>query len=164
MMEQTYDVLFFKITQLLLEKDQQLSTALSTIEHLDFAQIGLPESILDGRERVTMAVTEFETLGSFRTPTEKLDCLLATISILTGKQDGVFLDSDSLIPLLLETLIQSRVPHLVANLTYIKVSFCSSPPFFIMDSLNMSNIELYIRKRHCNRTIWIRTQHIRGRD
>ncbi|KAI8882771.1 ankyrin [Backusella circina FSU 941] len=120
MMEQTYDVLFFKITQLLLNNDRQLSNALSSIEHLDFGQIGLPESIMDGRERVTLAVAEFETLGSFRTPTEKLDCLLATISVLTGKHDGVFVDSDSLIPLLLETLIQSRVPHLVANLTYIK--------------------------------------------
>lgn len=123
LMESTYDVAFFKITQFLLPQDQKLSAVLEDIEYLDFSQIGLPASITDERVRVFSAISEFERIGSFRTPGEKLDCLLNTISQLTKEDTAsttTFLDSDSLIPLLLMTLIRSKVPHLTANLTYMK--------------------------------------------
>ncbi|CAO3620764.1 unnamed protein product [Mucor hiemalis] len=123
LMESTYDVAFFKITQFLLPQDQKLSAVLEDIEHLDFSQIGLPTSIKDERVRVFSAIAEFERIGSFRTPGEKLDCLLNTISQLTKDDTAsatTFLDSDSLIPLLLMTLIRSKVPHLTANLIYMK--------------------------------------------
>ncbi|KAF1799091.1 hypothetical protein FB192DRAFT_1476086 [Mucor lusitanicus] len=114
-MDLTYDVAFFKITQLLLPRDKALTSALEDMEHLDFSQIALPASIMDPRRRVHSAIANFERIGSFRTPAEKLDCLLKTVSELT--QDS---DSDSLIPLLLITLIRSKVPHLTANLVYMK--------------------------------------------
>lgn len=122
-MDSTYDVAFFKITQLLLDHDKKLTVALEDMEHLDFSQIGLPTSITDQRSRVHSAISEFERIGSFRTPAEKLDCLLNTVSELTkdAASTSTFLDSDSLIPLLLITLIRSKVPHLTANLTYMKV-------------------------------------------
>lgn len=116
-MDLTYDVLFFKITQLLLSQDHQLGKALESIDHLDFSQIGLPASIQDAPSRVRSAILVFERIGSFRTPAEKLDCLLNTVSQLTENHDN----SDSLIPLLLMTLIKSKVPHLTANLVYMKV-------------------------------------------
>ncbi|KAL9542421.1 hypothetical protein MBANPS3_008628 [Mucor bainieri] len=114
-MDLTYDVAFFKITQLLLPQDKELTSALEDMECLDFSQIALPASITDPRRRVHSAIANFERVGSFRTPAEKLDCLLKTVSELT--QDS---DSDSLIPLLLITLIRSKVPHLTANLVYMK--------------------------------------------
>lgn len=123
-MDSTYDVAFFKITQLLLAHDKKLTLALEEMEHLDFSQIGLPTSIMDQRNRVHSAISEFERIGSFRTPAEKLDCLLNTVSELTrvpASTTTTFLDSDSLIPLLLITLIRSKVPHLTANLIYMKV-------------------------------------------
>lgn len=125
-MEATYDVAFFKITQFLLPQDKRLTSALEDMEYLDFSQIGLPSTIKDQRKRVHAAISEFERIGSFRTPAEKLDCLLNTISELTrdvtaARSTAAFLDSDSLIPLLLITLIRSKVPHLTANLIYMKV-------------------------------------------
>ncbi|KAI9267165.1 hypothetical protein EDC94DRAFT_558231 [Helicostylum pulchrum] len=122
-MDSTYDVAFFKITQLLLDQDKKLTKALEDMEQLDFSQIGLPSSITDERNRVHCAISEFERIGSFRTPAEKLDCLLNTVSELTRdatNNSTSFLDSDSLIPLLLITLIRSKVPHLTANLVYMK--------------------------------------------
>ncbi|KAG2205104.1 hypothetical protein INT47_002198 [Mucor saturninus] len=122
-MDSTYDVAFFKITQFLLDHDKKLTLALEEMEHLDFSQIGLPTSITDQRNRVHAAISEFERIGSFRTPAEKLDCLLNTVSELTrdpSAYTATFLDSDSLIPLLLITLIRSKVPHLTANLIYMK--------------------------------------------
>ncbi|KAI9355779.1 ankyrin repeat-containing domain protein [Pilaira anomala] len=125
-MDSTYDVAFFKITQLLLAQDKKLTKALEDMENLDFSQIGLPTSITDERNRVRCAISEFERIGSFRTPAEKLDCLLNTVSELTKDPDlhtsTFLLDSDSLIPLLLITLIRSKVPHLTANLIYMKIS------------------------------------------
>lgn len=116
-MDSTYDVLFFKITQLLLTEDKQLAHALESMEHLDFSQIGLPSSIQDARKRVRSAILIFERIGSFRTPLEKLDCLVNTIASFTETHH---LDSDALIPLLLITLVKSKVPHLTANLIYMK--------------------------------------------
>lgn len=145
-MESTYDVAFFKITQLLLEKDRILLTALEDIEYLDFSQIGLPSSIKDERSRVHSAISEFERIGSFRTPAEKLDCLLNTVSELTkdGTFNSNFLDSDSLIPLLLITLIRSKVPHLTANLIYMKVIYLHVGAVLKCILTIMGTIGLYI--------------------
>ncbi|KAL0077576.1 hypothetical protein J3Q64DRAFT_1298887 [Phycomyces blakesleeanus] len=121
-MEQIYDVLFFKITQQELAEDTALSEAVDSMFQLDFIQVGLPP-ILGAKKRVTQAIAEFERIGSYRTPADKLDSLLTTISRLT---DGIMsdsqqgLDSDSLIPLMLLTIIRSRAPHLRANLNYMK--------------------------------------------
>ncbi|KAI8069830.1 uncharacterized protein B0P05DRAFT_589294 [Gilbertella persicaria] len=120
LMDMTYDVAFFKITQFLLPQDRKLSLALEDMEQLDFSQIALPDSIKDERRRVQLAIAVFEKIGSYRTPADKLDCLLQTIFELTRDGPDHFLDSDSLIPLLLMTLIRSKVPHLTANLVYMK--------------------------------------------
>ncbi|KAI8366463.1 hypothetical protein EDC96DRAFT_508165 [Choanephora cucurbitarum] len=120
MMEMTYDIVFFRITEIVINEDKKLSRALEDMEHIDFCQIALPSSIQDERKRVLSAITIFEKIGSYRTPSEKLDCLLCTISKLTQNESDHFLDSDALIPLLLMTLIRSKVPHLTANLIYMK--------------------------------------------
>ncbi|KAI8990341.1 hypothetical protein BDB01DRAFT_781005 [Pilobolus umbonatus] len=119
-MEQTYDVVFFMITQLLLTEDKRLTSAIEEMEYLDFTQIGLPLNIKDGRIRVMSAIRIFERIGSYRTPIEKMKCLLDTVSELTEDNKGTFMGSDSFIPLLLMTLIKSKVPHLIANLVYMK--------------------------------------------
>ncbi|CEG66182.1 hypothetical protein RMATCC62417_02809 [Rhizopus microsporus] len=118
-MEETYDAAFFKIAQLLFDEDRKLTSALDELQYLDFTQIGLPTYVKDERRQVQRATVIFEKIGSFRTPSDKLDCLLHTISELTG-QDEYSVGTDALVPLLLMTLIRSKVPHLTANLVYMK--------------------------------------------
>lgn len=120
-MEESYDVVFFRIAQELFEKDATLSRALKELGYLDFSQIGLPDYVREERRRVADALVIFEKIGSFRTPAEKLDCLLETVDGLTEGAWG----TDALVPLLLMTLIRSKVPHLVANVVYMKVSVIS---------------------------------------
>ncbi|EIE81299.1 hypothetical protein RO3G_06004 [Rhizopus delemar RA 99-880] len=115
-MEESYDVVFFRIAQELFEKDATLSRALKELGYLDFSQIGLPDYVREERRRVADALVIFEKIGSFRTPAEKLDCLLETVDGLTEGAWG----TDALVPLLLMTLIRSKVPHLVANVVYMK--------------------------------------------
>jgi hypothetical protein len=119
-MEETYDVVFFKMTQLLLEEDQKLSSILDDLEYLDFSQISLPSYIKNERRQVQQATVLFEKIGSLRTPIEKLNCLLNTISELTRNES--FMGTDAIVPLLLMTMIRSKLPHLIANLIYMKVS------------------------------------------
>lgn len=147
-MEQTYDVVFFKITQLTLDMDVQVSQILESMAALDPVQLGLRRSISDVRIRLTAAKDILNRLGSRRTPVEKLDCLLDTITAISVPVDrhqadegnvkkaqswmvnSTFLkrapdtgsDMDSLVSMLILTLIQSRIPHLMANITYVKVS------------------------------------------
>ncbi|CAO3665722.1 unnamed protein product [Rhizopus stolonifer] len=115
-MEETYDVAFFKITQILLDQDQMLTSILQDLDYLDFSQISSPE-IKDERVKVKRATATFEKIGSLRTPLKKLDCLLATIENLT---EGESLSTDGLVPLFLMTMIQSKLPHLLANLCFMK--------------------------------------------
>ncbi|KAI8377390.1 uncharacterized protein BYT42DRAFT_570172 [Radiomyces spectabilis] len=123
LMEQTYDVVFFTIIQLVLPSDLELTEALTDMKYLDFIQVGLP-SISGAEKRVHMAVMILEKIGAFRTPAEKLDCLLQTVTVLSShpgqKDNDEQLDSDALIPLLLLTLVRSRVPHWLANIIYMK--------------------------------------------
>ncbi|KAI7857603.1 hypothetical protein BDC45DRAFT_500209 [Circinella umbellata] len=111
--EETYDVVFYKITQLLLPMDLEVSRVLESMMHLDFVQVGLKAKEC---QRVKKAVSALRKIGSVRTPTDKLECLMTTITILS--EDEV--DTDSLMSLLVLTLIRSRIPQLVASLTYIK--------------------------------------------
>ncbi|KAG1384059.1 hypothetical protein G6F61_000794 [Rhizopus arrhizus] len=117
-MEETYDVVFFKMTQLLLEEDQKLSSILDDLEYLDFSQISLPSYIKNERRQVQQATVLFEKIGSLRTPIEKLNCLLNTISELTRNES--LMGTDAIVPLLLMTMIRSKLPHLIANLIYMK--------------------------------------------
>ncbi|KAI9286257.1 hypothetical protein BC943DRAFT_359426 [Umbelopsis sp. AD052] len=133
-MERTYDIVFFKITNFQQSLDSSLSNALHRMSNLDLTQVGLP-NISGMAKRLSSGLEVFREIGTFRTPKEKLDCLLATISKLTSSsvskdsesitsakshEDAPFLNSDVLIPLLIITIIQSRVSNLVANLTYMK--------------------------------------------
>ncbi|KAI8093539.1 uncharacterized protein BX664DRAFT_109594 [Halteromyces radiatus] len=129
-MEQTYDVVFFKITQVVLSRDLHLSEVIEQVKHVDVTQLGLPSNALgDARLRVQRAVVIFQNIGTYRTPFEKLDCILSTIRALSSSTASAIettttsdsLDtSDTLVPLLLLTVIQSRVPHLNAHWTYMK--------------------------------------------
>ncbi|KAI8578849.1 hypothetical protein K450DRAFT_244806 [Umbelopsis ramanniana AG] len=133
-MERTYDIVFFKITNFQQSLDSSLGNALHRMSNLDLTQVGLP-NISGMAKRLSSGLEVFREIGTFRTPKEKLDCLLATISKLTSSsvskdnesiasakshEDPPFLNSDVLIPLLIITIIQSRVSNLVANLTYMK--------------------------------------------
>ncbi|KAI9268712.1 hypothetical protein BY458DRAFT_533830 [Sporodiniella umbellata] len=115
-MEETYDIAFFKITQLLLDQDQMLSEILEDLEYLDYTQISLP-NLREARAKVQHATGYFEKIGSLRSPICKLDCLLNTIEALTQED---CLSTDSLVPLFLMTMISSKLPHLLANLCYMK--------------------------------------------
>ncbi|ORZ14219.1 hypothetical protein BCR42DRAFT_418302 [Absidia repens] len=122
-MEQTYDVVFFKITQVVLSRDLHLSEVIEQIKHVDVTQLGLPPTALHhAHSRVKRAVTIFQKISAYRTPFEKLECILSTIqSLSSSSPESAILDtSDTLIPLLLLTVIQSRVAHLSAHWTFMK--------------------------------------------
>ncbi|KAJ2963101.1 hypothetical protein NQZ79_g1828 [Umbelopsis isabellina] len=133
-MERTYDIVFFKITSFQQNLDANLSTALHGMVNLDLTQVGLP-NISGMAKRLAAGLEVFREIGSFRTPKEKLDCLLSAISKLTSSsvakdsesiasakssEEALSMNSDVLIPLLIITIVQSRVSNLIANLTYMK--------------------------------------------
>ncbi|KAI9243570.1 hypothetical protein BDA99DRAFT_530210 [Phascolomyces articulosus] len=111
--EETYDVVFFRMTQLLRSMDIEVSRVLESMIHLDFIQVGLKAKEC---QRVKKAVDALRQIGSVRTPADKLACLMMTITILS--EDEV--DTDSLMSLLVLTLIRSQLPQLIASITYIK--------------------------------------------
>ncbi|KAI9498643.1 hypothetical protein BDB00DRAFT_867275 [Zychaea mexicana] len=111
--EETYDVVFYRVTQLLLPMDMEVSRVLESMIHLDFAQVGLKATEC---QRVKKAVDVLHQIGSVRTPADKLACLMLTITVLSDDE----VDTDSLMSLLVLTLIRSRVPQLVASITYMK--------------------------------------------
>ncbi|KAI8068437.1 hypothetical protein BC940DRAFT_35000 [Gongronella butleri] len=158
-MEQMYDVVFFKITQLELVRDQHLGHVMERIKGIDLSQLGLPEGVHvknnEPRRRVKRAVDVLQHIGAYRTPAEKLDCLLSVIRLLSSSKtshpppspsplstactanlpsssrpslesrrsfssSSMSSSTDTLVPLLLFTLIQSRIPHLTAHWTYMK--------------------------------------------
>ncbi|KAI8145182.1 ankyrin repeat-containing domain protein [Fennellomyces sp. T-0311] len=112
-MEETYDVVFFKISQLVQPMDLEVSRLLDALKHLDFVQVGLKPTEC---QRVKKAVSALRQIGSVRTPADKLACLMMTITVLS--EDDV--DTDSLMSLLVLTLVRSRVPQLIASVTYMK--------------------------------------------
>ncbi|KAI7874837.1 hypothetical protein K492DRAFT_240624, partial [Lichtheimia hyalospora FSU 10163] len=121
-MEETYDMVFFKITHLMQQMDEEVANVLDSMESLDFIQVGLPEG-RSVRRRVERAGNTLRQIGTFRTPAEKLECLLCSITQLsesTDEDSDDELDSDSLVSLLVLTLIRGQVAHLVANITYMK--------------------------------------------
>ncbi|KAG2179984.1 hypothetical protein INT43_003771, partial [Umbelopsis isabellina] len=133
-MERTYDIVFFKITSFQQNLDANLSAALHGMANLDLTQVGLP-NISGMAKRLAAGLEVFREIGSFRTPKEKLDCLLSAISKLTSSsvakdsesitsakssEETLSMNSDVLIPLLIIAIIQSRVSNLIANLTYMK--------------------------------------------
>lgn len=92
-MERTYDIVFFKITTLQQSLDASLSNALQRMSNLDLTQVGLP-NISGMAKRLASGLEVFREIGTLRTPKEKLDCLLATISRLTSS--SVSKDSESI--------------------------------------------------------------------
>jgi hypothetical protein len=92
-MERTYDIVFFKITTLQQSLDASLSSALQRMSNLDLTQIGLP-NISGMAKRLAGGLEIFREIGTLRTPKEKLDCLLATISRLTSS--AISKDSESI--------------------------------------------------------------------
>lgn len=143
-MEETYDMVFFKITHLMQQMDEEVANVLDSMESLDFIQVGLPEG-RGVRRRVERAGNTLRQIGTYRTPAEKLECLLCSITqlsestdegiekeklhILNGSINSRYaildsedeLNSDALVSLLVLTLIRGQVAHLVANITYMKV-------------------------------------------
>ncbi|KAI9311527.1 hypothetical protein BX666DRAFT_1995991 [Dichotomocladium elegans] len=81
-MEETYDVVFFKISQLVQEIDVEVSNVLESMSCLDIVQLGLPDSHVI-RRRVDSAVDTLRRIGSYRTPSDKLDSLLKSITHLS---------------------------------------------------------------------------------
>lgn len=92
-MERTYDIVFFKITNFQQSLDSSLSNALQRMSNLDLTQVGLP-NISGMAKRLSSGLEVFREIGTFRTPKEKLDCLLATISKLTSS--SVSKDNESI--------------------------------------------------------------------
>ncbi|KAI9271315.1 ankyrin repeat-containing domain protein, partial [Sporodiniella umbellata] len=144
-MEETYDMVFFKISQLIIDKDKELWKSLTSLTYLDFPQIGLPTYVQNERKRVQNATAWFEKIGSFRTPLEKLKCLLRTLKELSDPD--LYASTDTLVPLFLMTLIRSKVPHLMANLVYIKVKFTYQNQC-LWESIRSGNIALFTQYYH----------------
>lgn len=100
-MERIYDILFFKLSALHRRDDVAVSNAAYRIRHLDLTQVGLPGAQKSQAKRLTAGVNAFRSLGALRTPSEKIECLLTTIGVLTGTRDGIggkgWRDSDSVI-------------------------------------------------------------------
>lgn len=120
-MEQTYDIVFFKITQVVLQRDIHLSNIIEKISDVDITQLGLPSLTNDIHQRVQRGIFILQNIASFRTPSEKLDCILNTIQALSSSSSPSSIDTaDILIPLLLFTIIRSKVPHLIAHWTFMK--------------------------------------------
>jgi hypothetical protein len=92
-MERTYDIVFFKITNFQQSLDSALGNALQRMSNLDLTQVGLP-NISGMAKRLSSGLEVFREIGTFRTPKEKLDCLLATISKLTSS--SVSKDNESI--------------------------------------------------------------------
>jgi hypothetical protein len=92
-MERTYDIVFFKITSFQQNLDAALSAALHGMGNLDLTQVGLP-NISGMAKRLISGLEVFREIGTFRTPKEKLDCLLSAISKLTSS--SVAKDSESI--------------------------------------------------------------------
>lgn len=85
-MEETYDMVFFKITHLMQQMDEEVANVLDSMESLDFIQVGLPEG-RTVRRRVERAGNTLRQIGTFRTPAEKLECLLCSITQLSESTD-----------------------------------------------------------------------------
>ncbi|KAL1921840.1 uncharacterized protein VTP21DRAFT_10482 [Calcarisporiella thermophila] len=133
-MEQTYDIVFFKIAHLWRPHDAKLSEMIQQMQALDISQVGMPAASGHSK-RLLAAVDELHKLGAIRQPMEKLDCIMRTIKALTngeilsdsiseksqiGSDKSILLSGDSLVPLLLLTVIRSGVTNLLANVDYIK--------------------------------------------
>ncbi|KAI9303507.1 hypothetical protein BJ944DRAFT_268292 [Cunninghamella echinulata] len=119
-MEQTYDIVFFKITQVVLQRDLHLSNIIEKISDVDITQLGLPSLTNDIHQRVQRGISILQNIASFRTPSEKLNCIFNTIQTLSSQSSSSIDTADILIPLLLFTIIRSKVPHLIAHWTFMK--------------------------------------------
>ena len=113
MIEHVYEILFYKISSFHKGLDQELAKSLQEMQHLEFTTLGLP--CID----VKLAVAELKCLTIQRTPAEKLNCLVKTLKLIST-QNGMVISSDILIPLVLITLIRSKVLFLYSNWFYIK--------------------------------------------
>lgn len=111
--EHVYEILFYKISGFHKGLDQEFSRNIAEMGNLDFTSLGLPFTNLE------TAVQELKSLTILRTPIEKLNCLIKTLKLLST-QNEVVVNSDDLIPLLLLTLIKSKVLFLYSNWFYIK--------------------------------------------
>ncbi|CAO3570749.1 unnamed protein product [Mortierella alpina] len=114
-MNSTYDIVFFKITSKLKEKDWDLAEAIRELRNLDLGQVGLPE-LPQYQQCLVSALNEFQSLGLLRTPEEKLACLIKSIRVTSTLPGG----ADDLIPILLLTVLRSGISNLASNLYYMK--------------------------------------------
>jgi ankyrin repeat protein len=111
--EHIYEILFYKISSFHKGLDQEFSKNMQDMQDLEFITLGLP--VID----IKNAVQELKSLTILRTPVEKLNCLVKTLKLIST-QNGMVVNSDFLIPLLLLTLIRSKILFLYSNWFYIK--------------------------------------------
>ena len=133
---QVYDLVFYKFTKAFTERDVVLSERIFEMRHLDVHQVGLPfvnSSILS---RLLLAIEAFRKFGTARAPNEKLTVLLHTIRVLSGtmtfnapllsspttekKNPLDLLSSDYLVPLTILVVLRGNVSNLESNLGYVR--------------------------------------------
>lgn len=85
-MEQTYDVVFFKVIQTMQPMDSKVAEVLESMSSLDFVQVGLPATA-PARGRVRNAIGALNRIASCRTPAEKLDRLVDAFTELSRSED-----------------------------------------------------------------------------
>lgn len=114
-MENTYDMVYFKICQLNQNKNLNLSEIISQCSNISIGSLALDFSL---------ANQEFSKIEILRTPMEKMDCLISTVDILSTAvtfNSSAVLNGDMMISLLITCVARSKVLNLWSNLDYIKL-------------------------------------------
>jgi hypothetical protein len=112
-MEQLYDMTFFKITHHFKQKDAFLQDQIQSIKYIDTRALGL---INEDERLLPKAILEFKRLASLRTPYEKLKCLVTSIQLFMSLK----MTADQLIPIMILLVIRGNVLHLHSNVYYLK--------------------------------------------
>lgn len=135
--EQVYDMLYFKLTTVMKSQDEEFSGCLKQIKCLDLCQMGVywkygynVVGAIHVKEYLIQYVNDWisikvlRNLSSLRTPIEKVECLVDCIKLLAEPfeicQIGHPPTTDQLIPLILIVIIRSDILHFSTNLYYIR--------------------------------------------
>ena len=121
-MEQTYDIVFFKIGHEHQSNDLELAQILLGCKHLSLSQLGVAFKY---GMNLPGAITKIERMAMLRTPVEKLQALVKCIRLLSERgfrptDSPMILSGDQLIPLLIFIVVHCNIVNFDTNLDYIK--------------------------------------------
>ncbi|KAJ3205160.1 hypothetical protein HDU67_009001, partial [Dinochytrium kinnereticum] len=93
MMENTYEMVYFRISKEFREQDSGVADAVARIQSLDLGQMGLVVGESGGQweglgRNLALAVKEFQRIAAVRTPFEKIKCLMRSVYILSSSSSS----------------------------------------------------------------------------